>query len=515
MIEWINQHILTLLIFFPLLGVITLAFLPKDKPQLLKVVALMFFILEAVFSLHIFYHFKNTGVIDQFIFDLPWIAAWNVHYMVGVDGVAMLLVVLTAISMPITLLGTWNSIQENTKFYLLCLLFLQTGMVGVFCAMDLFLFYLFWELMLIPMYFLIGVWGGENRIYATLKFFLYTMAGSVLMLVAILYLYFKSNNSFNILELYNFRLTFSAQLWVFAALGLAFAIKIPLFPFHTWLPDAHVQAPTAGSVILAGVLLKMGTYGFFRFAIPLFPDAIQYLQPYLVWLAVIGIIYGALVAMIQPDMKKLIAYSSVSHMGVVMLGLFSLNQTAMTGGLYQMLNHAVSTGGLFLLIGMIYDRTHTRAIKDYSGLAKLMPVYTVFFLIATFSSIGVPLTNGFVGEFLTLMGTFQSKPWAAVLGTTGVVLGAIYMLWLVERVFFGQVKETPGTAFDLNRREMAIMAVITVFIFWLGIFPKPFLSKIERSAETVLLKLQDEREIAGQSKTNSLIANEMSYESRY
>ncbi|MBF0106011.1 MAG: NADH-quinone oxidoreductase subunit M [Deltaproteobacteria bacterium] len=490
------SNILNVLIFFPLLGVLIIAFVPREKTQVLKALALIFFLLEAFFSLHIYFHFTNTGVIDQFMINLPWIGAWNIHYLLGIDGVSMLLVILTAFTMPLALIGTWNSVGQGIKFYLISLLFLETGMVGVFCALDLFLFYVFWEVMLIPMYFLIGIWGGENRVYASLKFFIYTMAGSVLMLVALLYLYFKAGRTFNLLELYNYRLTSMAQLWVFGALAFAFAIKVPLFPFHTWLPDAHVQAPTAGSVILAGVLLKMGTYGFFRFAIPLFPDATLYLQPYLIGIALIGIVYGALVAMVQPDMKKLIAYSSVSHMGVVMLGLFSLNQTAMTGGLYQMLNHAVSTGALFLLVGMLYDRTHTRMISDYSGLARLMPVYTVFFMIITLSSIGVPLTNGFVGEFLTLLGTFQANRAAAIIGATGVILGAVYMLWLVERVFFGEPKHTHGLGADLNLREVLVMSVMVFFVFWMGIYPKPLLNKLERATETVLLKLEDEREMA-------------------
>ncbi len=506
--QLVNQPLLTLLIFLPLLGVLVLAFIPKNRPVLLKAIALIVFGLEVLISLKLYFNFNNTGVIDQFMIDIPWIEQWNIHYLLGIDGVSLLLIMLTTITMPLVLLGTWNSVQNNLKFYLLCLMFLLTGMIGVFCALDLFLFYVFWEIMLIPMYFLIGVWGGENRIYASLKFFLYTMLGSVIMLVAILYLYFRAGQSFNLLELYNYRLTFGAQCWVFLAMALAFAIKVPMFPFHTWLPDAHVQAPTAGSVILAGILLKMGTYGFFRFGIPLFPDAMQYLQNYLMILAAIGVIYGALVAMVQPDMKKLIAYSSVSHMGLVMIGLFSLNKTGMTGGLYQIFNHGISTGALFLLIGMLYDRTHTRMIKDYSGLAKAMPVYTVFFIIVTLSSIGVPLTNGFVGEFLTLLGTYQTKPVFAILGATGVVLGAIYMLWLVERVFFGKPKETKGLGKDLNLRECLVMAVIVIFIFWLGIYPKPFLNKIERSAETILLKLDDERTMAKFEDTNEVIKAE-------
>lgn len=489
--QWIHDNIITLLIVFPLMSAFVVALIPSSQKALIKSVALTAFVLQTVFSLHLYFNFQNTGVVDQFLFNIEWIKSWNIHYFVALDGVSVLLIILSCAIMPLTLLGTWNSVEKKLKFYLVALFTLLSCMIGVFSSLDLFLFYVFWEIMLIPMYFLIGIWGGENRIYASVKFFLYTMAGSIVMLVGFLYLYFKAGNTFNLLEIYNYRLSFDEQRWLFMAFALAFAIKIPLFPVHTWLPDAHVQAPTAGSVILAGVLLKMGTYGFFRFAMPLFPDAIQYYQQELMLISVIGIIFGALVAMVQTDIKRLIAYSSVSHMGVVMLGLFSLNLTGMTGGLYQMFNHAVSTGALFLLIGMLYDRTHTRAIKDYSGLAKLMPLYTICFLIITLSSIGVPLTNGFVGEFLTLTGSFQTSKLYAILGATGVILGAVYMLWLVERVFFGEVKETPGTKFDLNLRELGIMAVMIFFVFWMGVYPKPFLNKIERSAETLLFKIQE------------------------
>jgi NADH-quinone oxidoreductase subunit M len=337
------------------------------------------------------------------------------------------------------------------------------------------------------MYFLIGVWGGENRVYAALKFFIYTMAGSVLMLIGILYLYHKSG-SFALQEIYKLKLGFNEQLWLFAAFASAFAVKVPLFPLHTWLPDAHVQAPTAGSVILAAVLLKMGVYGFFRFGVPLFPQAVQWesLQTALMTLATIGVVYGALVAMVQPDIKKLIAYSSVSHMGVVMLGVFSLNPTAMSGGLLQMVNHGVSTGALFLLVGMLYDRTHTREIAHYSGLARFMPVYAVFFLVITFSSIGVPLTNGFVGEFLTLMGSFQVHKVLTVIAASGVILSAVYMLWLVERVFFGAPRAVHGVEKDLNLREAAVLGVLVFLVFWGGIFPQAFLDKIVTSANTSL-----------------------------
>jgi NADH-quinone oxidoreductase subunit M len=494
MLDWVNQNILTLLIALPLLAALVLAFFPKDSISLMKNFALLAFLFEMIFSFHMGFHFHKGIVPYQFLVDVPWIPLWNIHYRVAVDGVSLLLIVMTCVLSPLALMGTWHSVEKNIKGYLIAILVLHAGMVGVFAAMDVFLFYVFWEIMLVPMYFLIGIWGGENRVYATLKFFIYTMAGSVLMLVALLYLYFAAGRSFNFFELYDIQLTFNEQCWLFAALALAFAVKIPLFPLHTWLPDAHVQAPTFGSVILAGVLLKMGAYGFFRFALPLFPDAAVYLQPYLMGLAAFGVVYGALVAMVQSDIKKLVAYSSVSHMGVVMLGLFSLNPTAMTGGLYQMFAHAVSTGSLFLLIGMLYDRTHTRQISDYSGLAKIMPIFTVFFIIVTMSSIAVPLTNGFVGEFLALTGSFLVSQKMAIVAASGVVLGAVTMLWLVERVFFGKVKMTQGLGLDLNGRESFVMIVMVFFIFWMGIYPKVFLGRISGSLESVLSKIEPSEE---------------------
>ena len=483
------------LVFLPIAAVLLLLVLPEDKPIWIKGVVLSVAVLEFFLSLHIGYHMQNTGVLDQFVLDLVWIQTWHVHYMLAVDGVSALMLILTSGLMITGLIGTWNSVTQNIKLYSICLMLLLSGMMGVFLAVDLFLFFVFWELMLVPMYLLIGIWGGEARVYASLKFVLYTMAGSVLMLLAIIYLYFKAGHTFSLLAMYsqdNFFLSFHEQLWLFAAMGLAFAIKVPLFPFHTWLPDAHVQAPTMGSVLLAGILLKMGVYGFFRFAIPLFPQATYYLQPYLMGLAAFGVVYGALVAMVQTDIKKLIAYSSVSHMGVVMLGVFSLNQTGMTGGLYQMLNHGVSTGALFLMVGMLYDRTHTRKIADYSGLAKMMPVFTVLFFIVTLSSIAVPLTNGFVGEFLTLLGSFQVSQGWTIVAATGVILGAVYMLTLFQNIFLGPVKITHGTREnDLRALDVLAIAPLLVMILWMGLAPNLFLIKLELPAETVLLKMNE------------------------
>lgn len=500
MAAFLTNHILTILIFLPLLAAFLLALVPQERQSFIKMTTLVVALVESFLACFLYSQFLNTGSFE-FTYGLsasdqtPWISLWNVYYRVGVDGVSLLLVLMSALSLFFGLLGTWNSVYKNVKMYCLCLLALLSGMIGVFCSLDLFLFYVFWEVMLIPMYFLIGIWGGENRVGAALKFFIYTMAGSVLMLIAILFLSFSAGQTFNILELYQVSWSTNQQIWLFAAFALAFAIKVPLFPFHTWLPHAHVQAPTLGSVILAAVLLKMGVYGFFRFAIPLFPEAVQFFQVPLMILSVIGVVYGALIAMVQTDMKKLIAYSSVSHMGIVMLGLISLNQTAVSGSLLQMVNHGVSTGALFLIVGMIYDRSHTREISDYSGLTKLMPLASFFFLVATFSSIGVPLTNGFVGEFLTLVGSFQVHPVLTTIAATGVILGAVYMLLLVYRVFFGPVKMTHGIENDLNKREVVVLVCFVFFIFSLGVRPQPFLSKINASAQQMLLivenRLQD------------------------
>lgn len=492
-LEFCDKYILSFLIFFPLAGAFLIGLLPKENKNLIKTLGLILFVLEFIFSLHLYFRHNVVGPIEfQFDQSMPWIPSWNANYYVAVDGLSVLLVILSTFIMPISLIGTWHSIEKNLKLYIISLLVLLTGMIGVFCALDLFLFYVFWEVMLVPMYLLIGIWGGKERFYASVKFFIYTMAGSLIMLVAILYLYFKTGQTFDITKLYDYQLTSNEQFWLFLAMALAFAIKVPLFPLHTWLPDAHVEAPTAGSVILAGVLLKMGVYGYLRIAIPFFPQAVIYLQWYLMAIAAFGVVYGALVAMVQPDIKKLIAYSSVSHMGIVMLGVFSLNQTAMTGGMYQMLNHAISTGGLFLLVGMVYDRTHTRLIKDYSGLAKLMPVFTVFFLIITFSSIAVPTTNGFVGEFLALLGSFQVDSVLTVIAALGVIFSAVYMLWLVQRVFFGAVKETPGANKDLKWMDVLALSPLVVLIFWMGIYPQPFLERLERPANTILIHVNSQ-----------------------
>lgn len=504
--DFLNSHILSVIIFFPLAAAIGILLIPKEEKKLLYGFSMVFTLVEFALSIYLYCSFTGTSLLEfEFLEKKTWIdltpyfsgSNWKIQYLIGIDGVSLLLVMLTTLLTPLIILASVHSITDKVKEFVISLLVLEASMIGVFCALDLFLFYVFWEVMLIPMYLVIGVWGGKDKIYAAIKFFIYTMSGSVLMLLGILYLFFKSG-TLSLVEIYalpNSPLAGQAELWVFLAFALAFAIKVPLFPLHTWLPNAHVEAPTAGSVILAGVLLKMGTYGFFRFAMPLFPEALKIAQPYLIILSVIGIIYGALVALVQTDIKKLIAYSSVSHLGIVMLGLFALDKTAMQGGLYQMLNHGISTGALFLLVGMIYERTHSREISAHGGIAKIIPIYTFYFMVVTFSSIGLPLTNGFVGEFLSLIGTFKNHPIAAILGTTGVVLSAFYMLWLVERFFFGPLKSPVGLKIpDISWQEVSILTPLVILIIWMGVYPQPFLKKLERPVDALMMRLEDKVE---------------------
>jgi NADH-quinone oxidoreductase subunit M len=487
---------LTALIFLPLCGAIVLLFFPRRCEGLIKWFTLGVTLLDFVLSLVVFSRFDDLKAGMQFVERFPWIKAWGAEYYLGIDGISLLLVVLTTYLMVLSILSSWSSVEKALKEYMIAFLLLETGMIGTFCALDLLLFYLFWEFTLIPMYLIIGIWGGPRRVYAAIKFFLYTMAGSVLMLVAILTLYFlhaKSSGqyTFDLFALYNTPMSIKTALLLFAAFSLAFAIKVPMFPFHTWLPDAHVEAPTAGSVILAGVLLKMGTYGFLRFAIPLFPQAAKEAQITVLVLALIGIIYGALVSMMQDDLKKLVAFSSVSHLGFVMLGMFAFTHQGVQGSVYQMLNHGVSTGGLFILVGMIYERRHTRLIKEFGGLAKIMPIYATFFMIVALSSIGLPGTNGFVGEFTILLGTFKSKPIFGILGATGVIFAAGYMLWMMKRVFFGALSHEENlTLKDLNKREIVTLIPIVIMIFWMGIYPKFFFQKMDLSVSAFLKDLQ-------------------------
>ena len=494
--SFITDHILTWVTFVPLIGAILILLLLRQA-KAARVTALVVTVLDFVLSLHLWFNFDPGRGDDQFVERVAWLFGGNIQYHLGMDGISLVLVMLTTFLGPVVILSTFAAIRERVAEFMAFMLFLQTAMLGTFFARDMLLFYVFWEAMIIPMYFIIGIWGGERRIYAAVKFFIFTMVGSVFMLVAILYCYFKAG-SMQLSGFMQLQLTSGEQILLFAAFILAFAIKVPVWPLHTWLPDAHVEAPTAGSVILAGVLLKMGTYGMLRFALPLFPVGVAAFAPWVGTLAVIGIIYGALVAMVQPDVKKLVAYSSVSHLGFVVLGLFSLTPAGIAGGIFQMLAHGLSTGALFLLVGMIYERRHTRQIDDFGGLAHEMPAYASVFLFVTLASIGLPGLCGFVGEFLVLFGSFGSDllPHArllTVLAATGVVLGAIYMLWMYQRVFFGRVtnEDNRGLA-DLNLREYCVLLPVLVFIVWLGVRPGLVLDKVEVSIEQILGPLTEQ-----------------------
>ncbi len=499
--------VLNLMTFLPLVGALLLLFIPKENHGPLRAVAFGVSLVTFLLSISLVAGFTINPEF-QFVQDIPWIAAgpFEMHYHVGIDGISLWLVMLTTLIMPIAILSTWSAVDEMVKEYMICLLLLEVGMLGTFISLDLFLFYIFWEIMLIPMYLIIGVWGGAQRIYATVKFFVYTMLGSVLMLVALITLYFKAGTgNFSLDRFFSLNLDPFTQTWMFLCFALAFAIEVPIFPLHTWLPDAHTEAPTAGSVILAAVLLKMGTYGFVRFAMPLFPEATARFTPLFATLAVIGIIYAALVAMVQEDIKRLVAYSSVAHLGFVMLGVFSLNQQGVSGGMLQMLNHGVSTGALFLIVGFIYERRHTRLISDFGGLAKQMPVFATIFMIVTLSSIGLPGTNGFVGEFLILLGSYGSSlRWYAIIATAGVILSAVYMLWMYQRVMFGELTNPRHlTIKDLNLREIAVMAPLVVLIFVMGIYPTPFIDRMAPAVDRMIALSRGKQQAAGERQASS------------
>ena len=478
---------LTALLAWPVIGAIAVMVAPARWAKHLGLAASL---VEFGLSVPLWWTFvPATGM--QFQLDLPWVPAWGIHYTVGVDGISLFMVLLTTLLMPLSILGSYSGITRRERAYYALMLVLASGMIGVFVALDLFLFYVMWEVMLIPMYFIIGVWGGDNRLYAAIKFFIYTMFGSLVMLVAILALYYLVGERTGVYSFaYGHLLGNLTDLgprayWFFGAFFLAFAIKVPMFPFHTWLPDAHVEAPTAGSVILAGILLKMGTYGFLRFALPFFPAVALHpaVQTGIVVLSLIGIIYGGLVAMVQPDFKKLIAYSSVAHLGFVMLGIWALTLQSVQGALLIMINHGISTGALFFLVGMIYERRHSRLIEAYGGIAKVVPLFAAILTVVSLSSIGLPGTNGFVGEFLVLVGAFQTYPIAATIATTGVIVAAGYLLWALQRVIFNPLdKRENEKLLDLTPRELVVLLPLLVCIVWIGIYPKPFLRRMEPSA---------------------------------
>jgi NADH-quinone oxidoreductase subunit M len=514
MSAFLSENLLTLLLVVPFLGALTILFLPRQWPEAIRRTSLAFLGLNFVFSLLLlpemveltqsvlsrFDGVQSLVAADyaeagyRFVVDVPWIESVGISFKLGVDGISLWLVLLTTLLTPIALYASWSSVTTKVKEYAIAFLLLQVGMLGAFFALDLFLFYVFWELMLVPMYLIIGIWGGPNRVYAAVKFFLYTMVGSVLMLIAILYLVgqyatLAGHYTFDLVLLQDVILPFDAQVFLFLAFALAFAIKVPMFPFHTWLPDAHVQAPTGGSIILAAVLLKLGTYGFLRFAMPLFPLASQYIGPTIAVLGVVGIVYGAYCAWVQKDVKKLVAYSSVSHMGFIALGMFAMTPHGINGAILQMVNHGVSTGALFILVGVIYERRHTRDLDEFGGIAKVMPWYTIAFVIVAMSSIGLPGTNGFVGEFMIMSGAWMSQgfiglgQWSTIftmVAATGVILAALYMLHAVLKMFWGPItkKENEGLA-DMNGREWVAITPLLVLVFWIGFFPSTFLDKSE------------------------------------
>ena len=525
--NWLDAHLLTVVTFLPLAAGLALLLLRNLSERTWKFAALGASTLTFLVSLKLWLGYDPTRAGYQFVEYATWLPSWGVHYFVGIDGMSLLLVVLTTFLMPLVLLAAWNDPKKQVKSFVFFNLFLETGMLGAFVALNLFQFYVFWELMLVPMYFIIGIWGGPRRVYAAVKFFLFTMVGSLLMLVAILVIYSLHQQQFGVanfdlvqhasnsspalldtsIPLAGQAVWWKTQPWLFAAFALAFGIKVPIVPFHTWLPDAHTEAPTAGSVVLAGVLLKMGTYGFVRFALPLFPVATEQAVPLMFALALLGILYGALVAMVQSDIKKLVAYSSVAHLGFVMLGIFALNEEGLEGSILQMVNHGLSTGALFLLVGMVYERRHTREIAAFGGIAKPMPVFALLFGIVAMSSIGLPGLNGFVGEFLILAGAFLASPWVGATASFGVVLAAAYLLWAYRRVFFGPVEEPENRSLmDLSFREMFVVLAILIPIVWIGVAPSPFLRRLDASVGELLHQMEQKKAVARDAGPHELIA---------
>jgi NADH-quinone oxidoreductase subunit M len=497
---------LLLTLFIPLAGSLLLLFFKRDNTQAIKYTALGISLFTLLISLFLFFSFDSANPGFQFVVEMVWIQAFDAGFRVGVDGMSMLLVMLTTFITPIAILSSFGSIEKRHKEYYVMILLLQFAMTGVFVALDLFLFYIFWEIILIPMYFIIGIWGGKDKLYAAIKFFLFTVVGSLFMLVAVVYLgYYVGSEilrmesgfttNFLIIRDLGSAIPYDIQKWLFWGFALSFLIKVPLFPLHTWLPDAHTEAPTPGSVILAGVLLKMGTYGLIRFNLEMFPQASMNFASIISTFAVIGIIYGALVAMVQTDVKRLVAYSSVSHLGFVVLGIFSMTVEGIQGAVIQMVNHGLSTGMLFLCVGVLYERRHTREISEYGGIARVMPNFTVFFMIAMLASVGLPGLNGFVGEYLTLIGAFKSpilnSYWYTIIGTTGVIFAAVYLLWMFQRVMFGTNDNPKNFNLpDMNKREWTMMVPIVVFIVWIGVYPSTFLKISENSTRFLVNKIE-------------------------
>ncbi|MCC6860688.1 MAG: NADH-quinone oxidoreductase subunit M [Bryobacterales bacterium] len=493
-----DRHLLSIVLFAPLAGLLVLLLIPSSNRTLIRVWANVAAFAGFLVSLPLVFRFDKSAAGFQFVESMDWIPSLGVKYAIGIDGISLLLVMLTTVVGFLAILSSWSAIDTHVKEYYAMFLLQQTGIIGVFVALDFFLFYVFWEVVLVPMYFIIGVWGGPRKLYAAIKFFLYTVAGSVLMLLGILTLYFQHYQqfgfyTFEIAELMKLNLPLGLERWVFWAFFIGFAIKVPMFPFHTWLPDAHVEAPTAGSVILASILLKMGTYGFIRFSLPLLPKASidQTIVGVLAALSIVAIIYGAMVSLMQQDWKKLVAYSSVSHLGFCTLGIFALNPNGIAGSVIQQINHGISTGMLFLIIGIVYERRHTREIAEYGGLGHVMPRYATVFAIAMLSSAGLPLLNGFIGEFTILQGAFEANRAWAGFAVVGVVLGAAYLLWLYQRTILGQVTNAKNLHLpDLNLREMAVFLPLIAWAIWIGVYPKPYFDVLEKPVQQIVERVR-------------------------